>query len=262
MGAPSAAIPLDVWTITLRSGGERPFYLRPGTTDKQVTVEVLGVKERPEDPPSIPSYDLRRLDRGRHPRKPAVIQMLANLRTRTGKKPLIVDAGANIGASPIFFLSEFPDATVIAIEPDAGNFDLLHKNVAGLAIGCVHGAASSRPGRVRVIDPGEGQWAYRTQAAPDGGVPCVMLNEIFHRYAATHFPWIVKVDIEGGEADLFSANTEWVEQTPVLIVEPHDWAIPNAGISRSLLKCISALNRDFIIVGEDIYSIANEVRVP
>ena len=42
----------------------------------------------------------------------------------------IVDAGANIGLASVIFANRWPDATIIAIEPEAGNFDLLKKNVA------------------------------------------------------------------------------------------------------------------------------------
>ena len=43
---------------------------------------------------------------------------------------LIVDCGANVGYSSAFFLTQFPKAHVIAIEPDPDNFSLLEKNLA------------------------------------------------------------------------------------------------------------------------------------
>ena len=72
-------------------------------------------------------------------------------------------------------------------------------------------------------------------------------------------PFIVKIDIEGGEQDVFSGNTEWVARTPVLIIELHDWLIPKGGTSGPFLKCISALDRDFVYIGEAIFSIANDL---
>ena len=36
-----------------------------------------------------------------------------------GKRPLIVDAGANIGASAAFFAMTYPTAKIVAIEPEA-----------------------------------------------------------------------------------------------------------------------------------------------
>jgi FkbM family methyltransferase len=43
---------------------------------------------------------------------------------------LIVDCGANVGYSSAYFLSKFPTSTVIAAEPDSGNFDLLLQNLS------------------------------------------------------------------------------------------------------------------------------------
>ncbi|RYZ48719.1 MAG: FkbM family methyltransferase [Sphingobacteriales bacterium] len=43
--------------------------------------------------------------------------------------PLIVDCGANIGISVLYFKNLFPNARIIAFEPDPGNFDLLQQNV-------------------------------------------------------------------------------------------------------------------------------------
>jgi FkbM family methyltransferase len=44
-------------------------------------------------------------------------------------KPLIIDCGANIGISVLYFKRRFPESTVIAFEPDTQNFDILNLNV-------------------------------------------------------------------------------------------------------------------------------------
>ncbi len=41
----------------------------------------------------------------------------------------IIDCGSHIGLSVIYFKNKYPDATIIAFEPDATNFDLLKRNV-------------------------------------------------------------------------------------------------------------------------------------
>ena len=43
--------------------------------------------------------------------------------------PTIIDCGANIGLSAIYFKTRWPDAKLIAFEPDPSVFDLLQKNV-------------------------------------------------------------------------------------------------------------------------------------
>jgi len=45
------------------------------------------------------------------------------------KNPLIIDCGAHIGMSLLYFKQQYPNATVLAFEPDINNFELLKKNI-------------------------------------------------------------------------------------------------------------------------------------
>ena len=64
-----------------------------------------------------------------------------------GEVPVIVDAGANIGAASLWFKLAWPEATVVAVEPEQGNAAVLRKNLEGkpgfavleAAIGSRHG---------------------------------------------------------------------------------------------------------------------------
>lgn len=43
----------------------------------------------------------------------------------SGMKPVMVDCGVNIGTSVLYFLGEYPQAHVVALEPAPDNFALL-----------------------------------------------------------------------------------------------------------------------------------------
>src|SRR3990172_6492726 len=45
------------------------------------------------------------------------------------RRPLIIDAGANIGMATLYFKLLHPDATVYCFEPDTNAFHVLEKNV-------------------------------------------------------------------------------------------------------------------------------------
>jgi len=234
--------------ISLGNGAARKIYFRANTSDASIIQQILVNRQ----------YDLGRLRRSNE------LKSFLERQKTTGKAPLVIDAGANIGASSIFFAAIIPDAVVVAIEPDAENFRLLSMNTEGLRIEAVCAAVSSTPGLARIIDPGEGHWGYRTENLTDGigannAVPRRTINEMYRKHSAQCFPFVVKIDIEGGEADLFAANTEWIGVTPILIVELHDWLLPKRGSSRAFLQRISPLDRDFISIGEDVYSIANDL---
>jgi FkbM family methyltransferase len=227
----------------------RQLYFRKQSSDEGVIKQILVDQQ----------YNLNRSRR--------VTELLAFVERQqaNGLRPLVVDAGANIGVSPIYFIANLPNALVVAIEPDLENFKLLTKNVEGLNVEAIRGAISSTTGCMRVMDPGLGHWAYQTQPmaevidAPDA-VPCVTINDIYASHRSTCFPFLVKIDIEGGEGDLFSSNTEWVARTPIIIIELHDWLLPRGGRSRPFLQCISKLDRDFVSFGEDVFSIANDLQ--
>ena len=197
-------------------------------------------------------YNLARLHR--YPEIELFIQSMA----REGRRPLIVDAGANIGASSVYLSLAVPGSRVVAIEPDAGNFALLTDNVQGLEVRCLSAALAAQAGWTHLVDPGLGPWGYRTAADGSGPmVPTVTVAQVFQEHGGPSFyPFLVKVDIEGGEKDLFAANTDWVRHIPLLMVELHDWLLPRQGIALPFLRCVAGLERDFLNINENVYSIA------
>lgn len=228
----------------------RTFYFRPKTSDEGVINQIFKQSD----------YNLGRLRRG---------HQLTELcgRIAATRKPLIVDAGANIGASAVYFAYSFPQAQVVAIEPERSNFDLLTANTQGTSVQCIHGALAASPGRMDVVDTGEGYWGFRTAGPDDAAagrqgaqsVECVTINDIYKSHARECAPFMVKIDIEGGESELFKANTEWVARTPLIIIELHDWMLTGSANSRTFLQCIAGHNRDFVHIGENVFSIDNDL---
>jgi hypothetical protein len=72
-------------------------------------------------------------------------------------------------------------------------------------------------------------------------------------------PFICKIDIEGAESELFSKNTEWLSRFPVVIIELHDWRFAGEAPSRNFIRTIAHLDRDFVLLGESVWSIANRL---
>src|SRR5262249_38026614 len=125
-----------VGRMTIRTPGtSHTLNFRPGTTNIDVIRYVL--KEQ--------AFSITRLQQW-----PEIRAWLEEEHKR-GCRPLIVDAGAHIGISTVFFALMFPTALVIAIEPEGSNFDLLSKNTQGLNIRCIQAALSSEAKRVRVL---------------------------------------------------------------------------------------------------------------
>lgn len=227
------------------------MHYRPGTSDEDVIWQIFSRRD----------YDLAMLKRF------GEIHAFVEHQHHCGLRPLIVDAGANIGISAAFFALTFPTALIVAIEPEGSNFDLLVKNTHGLNVRCLHAALSAQTGNAVVVDTGDGNWAFRTKKSQDGaanpGVSCVTIDALYAEYGAAgaHYPFLAKIDIEGGEQDVFTCNTGWVARTPLVLAELHDWLFPKQRTALPFLRCVSKLDRDFVYNGEDVFSIANDFSI-
>jgi len=177
----------------------------------------------------------------------------------SGKTPLIIDCGGNIGMASKYFNNEYPDAHIICIEPDHLNIEQAKINNKTDKVHFLEKAIGCRDEKGIVIDPGLGEWGYRMEISQDGNTEVVSINSVLNKYPQDKYsPFIVKIDIEGFEANLFSENTDWVEKFPLLIIELHDWMLPKSANSSNFLKTIAPMDRDFVFYGENIFSIDNK----
>jgi FkbM family methyltransferase len=152
------------------------------------------------------------------------IPELSNVRT-------IIDAGANIGLASIYFTERFPNAQIIALEPEESNFDLLSRNLAGRPnVTCLKKALWHESGTVTVFDPGDGQWGFRTAAgaAPEGQsgrvigrVECVTVPEIMRQFGLERVD-LLKIDVEGSEREVFLDSAGWIDRVDAIAIELHD----------------------------------------
>jgi FkbM family methyltransferase len=141
----------------------------------------------------------------------------------------IIDAGANVGFASIFFAIKYPQARIIAIEPEPSNFAQLQRNVAPYPnIIPVQAALWFESATLDLLDPGSGSWAFqaRKNSSDDkhrsiGSVQGLTISDVMkaHKLDAVD---ILKIDIESGEKEVFSANTAWTNNVGVIMIELHD----------------------------------------
>lgn len=228
--------------------GARDFCFRPGSADVAALKRVFVGK----------SHDLRTL--GRFPQLAA----LAHEQQSRGLRPLIIDAGANIGAAAVYFAAGFPNGLIVAVEPDWTNFELLVRNVAGLNIQPVLSAIGPGPGYALVCES-SGSSGHRTKTvgADEQSADVVLqvaINQIYESYHAGTFPFIVKIDFESVDEGLFSANTEWIDRTPVIAIELHERPLAaRKNEPPALLRRLSRPDRKFYAAGAMTFSIAERL---
>jgi FkbM family methyltransferase len=216
---------------------EARVFLRPDSSDLETFEQIFLACH----------YDLRRLGR---------YEELGNL-YRSLARPLILDLGANVGFASLYFRRSWPSATVVAVEPDAGNVEMVRKNAPNAEV--IHAAIASKPCKIKIANANAEAWAYRTEEAKDGDIDAVTIGGILDN-KPDHQPFICKIDIEGAEKELFSQNVGWIRRFPIIAIELHDWFLHGQLTSKSFLVAIAGLDRDFISLGENIWSVANVSR--
>jgi FkbM family methyltransferase len=175
-----------------------------------------------------------------------------------GKKPLIIDAGGNVGFAARYFAENHAGSVVLCIEPDPGNAAQARRNNNPQQVRVFEAAVGSEASRGRILDPGADNNAFRIDRSEEGSIEILAINDLLRRYGPPEFvPFIAKIDIEGFESELFSRNTEWIERFPLLIVELHDWMLPRSASTGPFLRAIAAQDRDFLYFGENVFSISN-----
>jgi FkbM family methyltransferase len=150
----------------------------------------------------------------------------------------ILDCGAYVGYSTLFFARRFPEARVVAVEPDEENLALLRANTAHCAnVVSVHGAVWSHRCAVRIKNAREMPWSFAVEEG--GALPATTVEELVREHELGAID-LLKIDIEGAEREVFRAGYEsWLPAVRMLIIELHDYLYP--GSSRNFFAAVRAL---------------------
>jgi FkbM family methyltransferase len=205
-------------SLRRRGDGRRPFHFRHRTSDPLVIADVL----------IDDSY--------------ACLLEVPDVQ-------VIVDAGANIGAASVYLLEAYPEAVLVALEPDAGSFEVLARNLAyyGSRAHALRTALWDRPAALG-IDRGRfrdgREWTFQVRPSVDGDAE-VESTTIPGILDALHVPQIdiLKIDIERAERTVFQESARaWLNRVRVIAIELHD-AECRAAFDRAVAPFPAAVTR-------------------
>jgi FkbM family methyltransferase len=198
-------------------GLKHPFYLRIGTTDASVCKQDLIERQYEFPLPAIPK--------------------------------VIIDAGANIGCSAVFFANKYPDAVIFALEPEEWNYKLLEKNASAYPqIKPLKAALWKENKRICLVDPGYGSHGFQTmeKAAENCQsrkfVEAITLDALITRMGLK-FVDVLKIDIEGAEKEVFEGSAKWIDKVGVMMIELHDNI--KAGCSKAFSEATKGFHDEF-----------------
>lgn len=164
---------------------------------------------------------------------------------RLSQPKIIIDAGANIGTSSIFFAQQYPNARIFAVEPEASNFQLLEKNIAQYPnVVAIQAAFWGAIGTRKIQNRLTGHWGYtvaettnRTQETGQE-IKCITIDSFMNEHEIESID-LLKMDIEGGEKDVLENSQGWIDSVSTMTVELHD------RISMGCTRAFDLATKDF-----------------
>ena len=169
------------------------------------------------------------------------------------RQPLILDLGANLGYTSKYLKSLFPEAKIIGIEPDPAAAKIARKNnnndVLEGAISCGDKAFISK-----------GDASYQVRVASSGVSVSVLDEEFLMKEMTDYSPFILKVDIEGSENNLFDHYQNLIAKFPVIFVELHDWMSTSHISSSSIWQYLARNNGLYhVIINGDVLCLVRTI---
>lgn len=178
-----------------------PIYYRPGTSDITILYRIL-MKPRAKREYQIPP----------------------------GLNPsVILDIGANIGASALLFAQEFPQAQIYCFEPVPQNFEILRKNIAAYPLirALPYGLGPMHSRSHLFYSDDAGNRGGFSQFSPGSDTGKALEIEIRHSREALESIGIghadlIKIDTEGAEYDILTSLGEsWLSKASIILGELH-----------------------------------------
>lgn len=153
----------------------------------------------------------------------------------THSPKLIIDGGANVGYVSVLFANKYPDALILAIEPDLTNYQIARHNCSKYPnIQVIRAGIWTSDTSLVIENPDAESWAFKVceSASPTpNSVPGYTISSLLTYYGIDMVD-LLKLDIEGAEENIFSSpNLEWLSKVKILAVEIHNKTAHEAIVS-------------------------------
>jgi FkbM family methyltransferase len=147
----------------------------------------------------------------------------------------ILDLGANIGLTSAWLGLRYKPTTLIAVEPVASNAALARRNLEqnGVDAVVIDAAAGCRDGSVNFVEASESNLG-KADYGSSGSTPVISINTLLNARCNGERIGLLKFDIEGGEQELLTANTEWLQKVDAIIAEFHPACVDYSGLIATL----------------------------
>jgi FkbM family methyltransferase len=167
---------------------------------------------------------------------------------------VIIDGGANVGMSSIYFNSLFPEAKIFSFEPDTNNFIMLNRNLGNLKnIKTFQKGLWGKSAKIYLnIISGYVDFYVTEEKTPKtiAEIDCISIADLMTSEQLDSID-ILKLDIEGAEKIIFETDPEkWLPKVGCIMIETHDRMTPNS--SKALFDALQNYDFHLEVSGETL----------
>lgn len=156
------------------------------------------------------------------------------------KQPYIIDAGANVGLSVLYFKKLYPDAEIVAFEPDEKVFAALDFNVKSFGLKNVELVRKALWNEETTLEfMAEGADAGRVAVKNDTTQLVQVPTERLRKYLNKKVDFL-KIDIEGAETTVLEDCADLLQNVERIFVEYHSFVDKPQELHQLLLFLASA----------------------
>jgi FkbM family methyltransferase len=149
----------------------------------------------------------------------------------------LVDLGANIGLTSVWFAKKYGCKHVLAVEPSAENARLARQNLLQnqIAAEVIEAAVGPRDGVTRfAAHEHSNLGSTLTESGVEVGM--VSMESVLQRLGEDERLDVLKMDIEGAEQALLSGEARWLEHVGCIVAEFHPTLVDYPGLIRRLQR--------------------------
>jgi FkbM family methyltransferase len=159
-----------------------------------------------------------------------IVLKMMKLNSNSQNEKIIIDAGANVGYTSIFFSNHLKSTSIYGIEPSDANLEIYERNkkflIAPEKVKTYHRALSEKSDMTFKIERGfrdKRDWALTTKEDNTGEIKSISIDEIIQENNLEYIS-LLKIDIEGAERFIFKKENDFsfLKKTQIIAIEIHD----------------------------------------
>lgn len=182
------------------------------------------------------------------------------IRSLKFKPDLVFDIGANIGIFSRYIRNRFPEARIIAMEPDPNNCDMLRRftddqnmilleRALGSGSALYHGLTAVNGSGETYLSSGLGypseemaKLAKARNGMEESFIPTITLGQLLSFYYRDGEKALIKIDCEGAENSIWMdrESMDYLRRIDYIAMELHDYALTGGPVHDTVVSVTNA----------------------